>query len=90
MIFPSFALLSGMVLFTSAAPSGWYSPSTSDSGRVTHYVNVSNDTAGLIYEPPYIVRQPNQAVIIVLTNLSSRTPKWESASHLLSIPRTTP
>ncbi|KAN0108992.1 putative plastocyanin-like domain protein [Russula decolorans] len=44
----SLALLSGMVLFTSAAP--WYSP----PAPVTHYVNVSNDTAGLLYDPPYI------------------------------------
>ena len=25
---------------------------------VTHQVNVSNNTAGLIFDPPYIVRQP--------------------------------
>lgn len=49
MIFASLALLSGMVLFSSAAP--WYSP----PAPATHYVNVSNDTAGLLYDPPYIV-----------------------------------
>ena len=25
---------------------------------VTHLINVSNNTAGLIFDPPYIVRQP--------------------------------
>ena len=50
MILPSLALLSGMVLFSSAAP--WSQPAP-----VTHYVNVSNDTAGLLYDPPYIVSQ---------------------------------
>ncbi|KAI0277924.1 hypothetical protein BGY98DRAFT_934082 [Russula aff. rugulosa BPL654] len=50
MIFTSLALLSGMVLSASAAP--WYSP----PAPVTHCVNVSNDTAGLIYDPPYICR----------------------------------
>ena len=49
MILPSLALLSGIVLFSSAAPS--YSPPT----PVTHYVNVSNDSGGLFYDPPYIV-----------------------------------
>jgi len=58
MIFSTLALLSGMVLFTSAAP--WYSP----PAPVTHYVNVSNDTAGLLYDPPYIVSQPNQSLYI--------------------------
>jgi plastocyanin len=48
MIFPSLALLSGMVLSASAAPY-YYSPAP-----VTHSVNVSNDTAGLVFEPPYI------------------------------------
>ncbi|KAN0108989.1 hypothetical protein V8E52_009772 [Russula decolorans] len=56
MILPSLALLSGMVLFTSAAP--WYSP----PAPVTHYVNVSNDTAGLLYDPPYISATPGDTV----------------------------
>ena len=60
MIFASLALLSGMVLFSSAAP--WYSPPAS----VTHYVNVSNDTAGLMYDPPYIVSQPKKSSYIDL------------------------
>jgi len=54
MIFPTLALLSGMVLFSSAAPSGWYSPGEYTPTPVTHYVNVSNDNAGLLYDPPYI------------------------------------
>jgi hypothetical protein len=58
MIFASLALLSGMALFSSAAPG--YTP----CAPVTHYVNVSNDTAGLFYDPPYIVSQANQAVIL--------------------------
>ena len=69
MIFASLALLSGLVLSSSAAP--WYSPSPAP---VTHYVNVSNDTAGLIYDPPYIVRQPSSHLIsiLVLIRLSDR------------------
>src|SRR6267154_652112 len=68
MILPSLALLSGMVLFTSAAP--WYSPPAS----VTHYVNVSNDTAGLLYDPPYIVSQSSSHYIstFVLISCSER------------------
>ena len=53
MKFASLALLSGMALSASAAP--WYSP----PAPVTHYVNVSNDTAGLLYDPPYIVSLPS-------------------------------
>ncbi len=56
MIFTSLALLSGMVLFSSAAPlfhDRYYSPT-----EVIHIVNVSNDTAGLIFDPSYIVSQP--------------------------------
>jgi len=45
MILPSLALLSGMVLFTSAGNS---------PPPVTHCVDVSNDAAGLLYDPPYI------------------------------------
>ena len=55
MILPSLALLSGMVLFSSAAP--WSQPAP-----VTHYVNVSNDTAGLLYDPSYIVSQPKKSL----------------------------
>ena len=47
MIVTSLALLSGMVLFSSAA------------STPTHYVIVRNDTAGLLYDPPYIVSQPS-------------------------------
>ena len=57
MIFTSLALLSGMVLFSSAAP--WYSP----PAPVTHCVNVSNDTAGLIFDPPFIVSQASSHYI---------------------------
>jgi hypothetical protein len=66
MIFTSLALLSGMVLFTSAAP--WYSPPE----PVIHWVNVSNDTAGLLYDPPYIVSQPSSHYVstVVLTHAS--------------------
>src|ERR1700679_4255058 len=60
MILPSLALLSGMVLFSSAAPS--HSP----PAPITHYVNVSNDTAGLIYDPPHIVSQPSSQSYIDL------------------------
>ena len=46
-MFPPFALLGGITLFSSAA------------AAVTHHqINVSNNTAGLIFDPPYIVRQP--------------------------------
>ena len=42
-----YALLGGITLFSSVA------------AAVTHHqINVSNDTAGLIFDPPYIVRQP--------------------------------
>ena len=68
MIFASLALLSGMILSPSAAP--WYSP----PAPVAHYVNVSNDTAGLIYDPPYIVSKPSSHFIsiLVLIRLSDR------------------
>jgi O-glycosyl hydrolase len=71
MILPSLALLSGMVLFSSAAP--WSPPAS-----VTHYVNVSNDTAGLLYDPPYIVSQPRRQYIstFVLIRLSSECGPW--------------
>ena len=84
MIFTSFALLSGMVLFSSAAP--WSPPAP-----ITHYVNVSNDTAGLIYDPPYIVSQSNGHYIwvVVLTHISSRAPRLETPFRSSSIPRTT-
>ena len=85
MIFASLALLSGMVLLSSAAP--WYSP----PAPVTHYVNVSNDTAGLLYDPPYIVSKlkRHHASTLVLTRPSSRTPGLETPSRSSSIPRTT-
>ena len=43
---PSFALLGGITLFSSAV------------AAVTHQVNVSNNTAALIFDPSYIVRKP--------------------------------
>ena len=74
MISPSLALalLSGMVLFSSATP-GYY-PTT----PVTHCVNVSNDTAGLIYDPPYIVSQPDghYISIVVLIHSCSERQAW--------------
>jgi hypothetical protein len=70
MIFASLALLSGMVLFTSAAP--WYSP----PAPVTHWVNVSNDTAGLLYDPPYIVSQSSSHYI----ERCADTPLFQSAA----------
>ena len=67
MIFASLALLSGMVLFSNAAP-GNSTPTSGNppSAMVTHLVNVSNDTAGLLYDPPYIVSQPNSHSIPTL------------------------
>jgi hypothetical protein len=62
MIFTSLALLSGMVLFSNAAPTPWYSP---PAPAVTHWVNVSNDTAGLLYDPPYIVSQPTKQSLCI-------------------------
>jgi len=59
MIFSSLALLSGMVLFSNAAP--WYSPPATPA-QVTHWVNVSNDTAGLLYDPPYISAAPGDTI----------------------------
>jgi hypothetical protein len=70
MIFASLALLSGMVLFSSAAP--WHSP----SAPITHYVNVSNDTAGLLYDPSYIVSQPQSIYI----DRCADTPLFQSAA----------
>jgi hypothetical protein len=85
MILPSLALLSGMVLFSSAAP--WYSP----PAPVTHYVNVSNDTAGLLYDPPYIVSQLSSHYIstFVLICLLFRALRLETPSRSSSILRTT-
>ena len=64
MIFASLALLSGMILSASAAP--WYSPPApvTQYAPITHYVNVSNDTAGLLYDPPYVVSQPSSQLYI--------------------------
>ncbi len=82
MIFPSLAVLSGIALFSSAA--AWPTP-------VTHRVNVSNDTAGLIFDPPYIVRQPIKQYIDYFTDrLSFRPLRREISSRSPSIPRTTP
>ena len=85
MIFASLALLSGMVLFSSAAP--WYSP----PAPVTHYVNVSNDTAGLLYDPPYIVSQPSSHYIsaVVLTRLFFRPQRLVTPCRSSFIPRIT-
>ena len=63
MIFTSLstlALLSGMVLFSNAAP---YYPPPPRSLPETQFVNVSNDAAGLLFEPPYIVSQPSSHYI---------------------------
>ncbi len=62
MIFASLALLSGMVLSASAAP--WYSPPALVPAPVIHWVNVSNNTAGLTYDPPYIVSPTKQSLYI--------------------------
>ncbi len=85
MIFTSLALLSGMVLFASAAP--WYS----SPDPVTHYVNVSNDTAGLLFDPSYIVSQPSSHYIstVVLIRLSFSPLRLETPSSSHSTPRTT-
>ncbi|KAI0279089.1 hypothetical protein BGY98DRAFT_933392 [Russula aff. rugulosa BPL654] len=56
MIFTSLTLLSGMILFSNAAP--WYIP----PAPVTHCVNVSNDSASLIFDPPYIDAAPGDQV----------------------------
>ena len=47
MMFPTFAMLSGIALFASGA-----------AAYNTHEINVSNDYAALLFDPPYIVRQP--------------------------------
>jgi hypothetical protein len=88
MIFSSLALLSGMVLFSNAAP--WYSP-PAPVVTVTHWVNVSNDTAGLLYDPPFIVSQPSSHYIptFVLIRLLFRLQRPETPSRSSSIPRTT-
>jgi hypothetical protein len=83
MIFASLALLSGMVLFSSAAP--WYSP----PAPVTHHVNVSNDTAGLLYDPPYIVSQSRSHIsTVVLIRLSSDRRAWRH--RLVQVPSQEP
>ena len=46
MMFPTFAMLSGIALFASGA-----------AAYNTHKINVSNDSAALLFDPPYIVRQ---------------------------------
>jgi plastocyanin len=43
MMFPTFALLSGIALFCSGV-----------AAVTTHQINVSNDTAGLLFDPEYI------------------------------------
>jgi len=45
-----------MILFSNAAP--WYIP----PAPVTHCVNVSNDSASLIFDPPFIVAAPGDQV----------------------------
>jgi len=47
---PLVAMLSGITLSSSAA--AWHTHTT-----VIHHLNVSNDTAGLVFDPPYILRQ---------------------------------
>jgi hypothetical protein len=90
MIFTSLALfLSGMLLLSNAAPTPWYSPPAT---AVTHWVNVSNDTAGLLYDPPYIVSQPSSHYIstLVLIYFLFRLLRLETLFRSSSIPRTTP
>ena len=47
MMFPTFALLSGIALFASGA-----------AAVTTYQISVSNDSAALLFDPSYIVRQP--------------------------------
>jgi hypothetical protein len=84
MIFTTLALLSGMVLFTSAAP--WYSP----PAPVTHYVNVSNDTAGLLYDPPYIVSQPQSLYIANRCADTSLSERRDWRHRLVQVPSQEP
>jgi len=85
MIFTTLALLSGMSLFAAAAP--WYN----SYDPVTYYVNVSNNTAGLLYDPPYIVSQPSNHYIstLIVIRLSFRPLSLETPYRSPSIPRTT-
>jgi len=55
MIFTSLALLSGMVILSSAAPLSAPAP-------VTHWVNVSNNSASLTFDPPYITAMPGDTI----------------------------
>ena len=87
MMFLAFALLSGLALFASARPSG-----VSGRGVTTHKINVSNDSAALLFDPPYIVRQPISLYADRCADRLSllfRMPTWEISSSLPSIPRTT-
>jgi len=64
MIFPFLTLLSGIALFPPTA--AWPTPPI----PVTHYVDVSNDIAGLVFDPPYIVSQPNSQCIDRFSDIS--------------------
>ena len=55
MLFSALAYLSGIALFASGAAAA---PSYSDDDYTTHQINVSDNNADLIFDPPYIVRQP--------------------------------
>ena len=84
MMFPTFALLSGIALFASGA-----------AAVTTYQISVSNDSAALLFDPSYIVRQPiflytdRCADGLSLSLSIFRLPKWEISSSLPSIPRTT-
>ena len=73
MMFPSFALLSGIVLFSSAV------------AAVTIEVNVGD---GFVFEPPYIVRPQISLYVEALSLLSFRTPLRETPFRLSSLPIT--
>jgi hypothetical protein len=60
MMFPAFALLSGIALFCSGAA----------ATVTTHQVNVSNDAAGLLFNPSYIVSRPIRHYIDVALTVS--------------------
>ena len=64
----SLALLSGMFLFSNAAP--YYTPAP--IGPKIHPVNVSNNAAGLLFEPPYILSQPGELIAFTF-NIKNHT-----------------
>jgi hypothetical protein len=80
MMFPSYALLSGIALYASAA------------SAATWQIDVSNSTAGLLFSPNNIVRQPIRRYIDRRADSlpSFRPPIRETPSCLDSTLRTTP